>query len=218
MSRSIRTSAVIVALIGISTLLYSAFVPLSEKYLMRQLQQNPISLHVVHVQQKKVTSCGEAVITVAYNYVYPQNPIQELDVIAYATPLGYYTDSHIPFTSPADMVKIARHYAKDVSGGRVITQEQGLILLIQKLQNNEPIIIDVLTQLNDPSSGAHFILVTGMSLDSDHENAILIYYNNPLTARNESAPWVGADGIWNSWQTNGDPGGSGWWMVIHAQE
>ena len=153
-----------------------------------------------------------------YNYAYPDSKIKEVDVITYATDLGYYVDDTPPFTSPADMVKIAKHYVADVSSGRVTTQAQGLIVLFQKLQNNEPIIIDIQTRLNDPSSGAHFVVVTGISLAEDDQNTILIHYNNPLTARNEAAPWAGTEGVWHAWQNNHDPGGAGWWMAIHAPQ
>lgn len=36
----------------------------------------------------------------------------------------------------------------------------------------------------------------------------------PLTGTRESATWSGAEGIWNAWQNNGDPGGPGWWLSI----
>jgi hypothetical protein len=35
-----------------------------------------------------------------------------------------------------------------------------------------------------------------------------------LTGTKESADWAGREGVWNAWQNNGDPGGSGWWLVI----
>ena len=216
MKKSVRTSLAIFALFCISSLLYSGFEPLPEDYMIRQLQQEPLNLQIEPIQQKKITSCGEAAITMAYNYANPEEPVKELDVVAFATQKGYYTDDRQPFTSPADMVKIAKYYADDVTDGRVATQERGLALLIQKLRNNEPVIIDVLTRLDDPYSGAHFVLVTGMSTDPDHEGVVIIHYNNPLTARNESARWDGKGGVWNAWQNNDDPGGSGWWMVIHS--
>lgn len=114
----------------------------------------------------------------------------------------------------ACVVKIARYYADDVSSGRVHTIEKGLALLVTKLQNDEPVIIDVLTYLDDPSSSAHFIVVTGVSMDPNRAGAIIIHYNNPLTGRSESAYWEGDGGIWNAWQNNPDLGGPGWWMVI----
>lgn len=216
MKKSVRTSIVILALAMVGVLLYSGFVPLSEAYVIRQLQQGPLILPLGPVQQSQVTSCGEAAITMTYNHAYPENPIAERDVIAYATEMGYFTADRPPFTSPANMVKIAERFADQVSSGRVITQEQGLLLLFQNLQKNEPVIIDVLTRLNDPTSSAHFIVVTGISTDEDQEDAILIHYNNPLTGQKESAAWAGAEGVWNAWQKNGDPGGAGWWMTIGA--
>ena len=216
MKKSARTSLLIIGLASISALLYSGFVPLSEAYVVRQVQSNSLILPVQPIQQRQGTSCGEAAITMAYNYAYPHTPIQESDVIAYATQLGYFTFDHPPFTSPTNMVKIAENYIDEVSSGRVMTKQQGLVVLFQKLQNNEPIIVDVLTRLNDPSSGAHFVVVTGMSIDQSREDAIIIHYNNPLTAQSESAPWAGTEGVWNAWQNNGDPGGAGWWMTIRA--
>jgi hypothetical protein len=216
MNKSIRASVTILALVCIGTLLYSAFAPLSEKYLIRQIKQDSLILPVEPIQQRKITSCGEAAIVMTYNQAYPKNPLKEMNVIAYATEMGYYLDDRPPFTSPTDMVKIAKYYTDEVSSGRVITQAQGLALLVQKLHKNEPIIIDVLTRLDDPQSGAHFVVVTGISIDKDNGNTIIIHYNNPLTARNESASWAGTGGIWNAWQNNGDPGGSGWWMTIRA--
>ena len=51
-------------------------------------------------------------------------------------------------------------------------------------------------------------------MDPKHAGGVVIYYNDPLTAHNESAPWSDAGGIWNAWQNNGDPDGAGWWLVI----
>ena len=216
MKKSIRTSVVILALASVGALLYSGFAPLSEASLIRQLKQQGLMLQVEPILQVQVTSCGEAAFTMAYNYAYPENPILEWDVLAYATEKGYFTPDRLPFTSPADMVKIARNYTDEVSNGRVMTQVQGLRLLVQKLQNNEPVIIDVRTRLDDPTAGAHFVVMTGISIDPNSENTILIHYNDPLTGRTEFAPWASEDGIWNAWQNNDDPGGSGWWMTIHA--
>jgi hypothetical protein len=218
MKKSTRTSVVILALVCIGAVLYSGFIPLSEKFLSRPLQQGPLILSVQPIQQSQVTSCGEAAITMAYNHAYPQTPVQESNVIAYATEMGYFTADRPPFTSPASMLKIAKHYTDEVSSGRALTQSRGLALLFQKIQNNEPVIIDVLTRLSDPDSGAHFVVVTGVSLDESNGNTILIHYNNPLTGLGETAPWSGTDGLWKAWQKNGDPGGAGWWMAIDASE
>lgn len=213
-----RTSLVILALISMGAVLYSGFIPLSEKSVIGQLQEQPLILLVTPLLQEQVTSCGEAAITMAYNYTYPEAPMQESNVIAYATKMGYFTADRPPFTSPANMLNIAKHYTDKVSSGRILTESQGLMLLFQKIQNNEPIVIDVLTRLHDPDSGAHFVVVTGISLDETHEDTILIHYNNPLTGQGESAPWSGTDGLWNAWQKNGDPGGAGWWMAFDAPE
>jgi len=207
------------ALVCVSSLLNTGFVPLpDDDYPTREPQSEPVRLLVEPLQQKKITSCGEAAITMAFNYLYPQNPLKELDVIAFAMENEYYIDNRRPYTSPENMAKIAKHYADGVSTGRVTTQEQGLALLIQKLLNGEPVIIDALTRLSNPYSGAHFVVVTGISMNSDRKGVVIIYYNDPLTARNESAPWDGRGGVWDAWQNNDDPGGSGWWMTIHATE
>jgi hypothetical protein len=216
MKKSVRTSIMVLALASVGVLLYSGFVPLSEVYVIRQLQKGSLILPLEPIQQSQVTSCGEAAVTMVYNHAYPEKRIGEQDVIAYATEMGYFTADRSPFTSPTNMVKIAENYADEVSSGRVLTQEQGLLLLFQKLEKNEPVIIDVLTRLNDPNSTAHFIAVTGISIDAAQDNAILIHYNNPLTGQKESAYWAGTEGIWNAWQKNGDPGGAGWWLTIGA--
>ena len=225
-TRSIRTLIVIV-IVCVSSLLSSGFTSLPvEEQLIHQLELGPLSLPVKPIQQKKITSCGEAAMTMAYNYAYPQVPLKELDVIAFSMANRYYVDNHPPFTSPENMVKIAKYYTDDlneystsaVDSGNVTMQEQGLKLLMGKLQNNKPVIIDVLTHLNNRYSGAHFVLVTGMSMDSKHVGVIMIHYNDPLTAHNESAPWSGKAGVWNAWQNNGDPGGAGWWLTISPQE
>ena len=78
----------------------------------------------------------------------------------------------------------------------------------------EPVIIDVLARLYDPDSGAHFILVTGVSADPKRGNAIMIHYNDPLSGKAWISRWDGGEGIWHAWKNNGDPGGSGWWLVI----
>lgn len=179
-----------------------------------RLQQDPVSLQVDVTQQSGGTSCGEAVIAMVYNYAYPQTPIGEQEVIEYAAAHGYYTEDFPPFTSPANMVKIADYYADDVSTGTVTTSRQGVALLMRKLRNGEPVIMDVLSNFKDPESEAHFVVVTGMSVDQNRDNAIIIHYNDPLTGTRESADWAGNKGVWNAWQNNRDPGGSGWWLVI----
>jgi hypothetical protein len=183
-------------------------------YSSTRLQQEPILLDVPALAQSQGTSCGEAVIAMAYNYAYPETPISEAEVIAYASENGYFTEDTEPFTSPANMVKITRHYAGQYDSGRVISSYDGLALLVRHLRAGQPVIIDVITYLDDPQSDAHFVLVTGISVDPADANAITIHYNNPLTGQKESAPWNGDAGIWHAWQNNPDPGGPGWWLVI----
>jgi hypothetical protein len=150
----------------------------------------------------------------AYNYAYPETKIGEQEVIDYALAEGYYTEDETPFTSPTDMVKIAEHYADSVTTGKVKTADDGLELLTQKLTGGDPVIIDSFARLYDPESGAHFIVVTGLEIDSKNPNKTRIYFNDPLTGTNRWGYWLGIEGVWNAWQNNGDPGGSGWWMMI----
>lgn len=204
----------IVSLIGIGALALAAFTQMIGQYSISRLQQEPLDMKVDPILQSQSTSCGEAVIVMAYNHAYPQTPLNEPTVIDYATAHGYFTPGVPPFTSPENMVKIARYYADDVSSGTVRDSDGGLSLLIRKLRSGEPVIIDVLSNFSDPGSEAHFILVTGISIDSARGNAIIIHYNDPLTGTQESGDWAGSEGVWNAWQNNGDPGGPGWWMVI----
>jgi hypothetical protein len=184
------------------------------QYSTSQLKQEPLSLPVPVLLQSRGTSCGEAVIAMTYNYAHPDIPITEQQVIEYAAANGYFTEDLPPFTSPANMVKIAENYADDVSTGTVITSGQGLSLLKQKLGNGEPVIIDVLSDFSDPESEAHFVVVTGISVDPTGDNSVIIHYNDPLTGTQETNDWDGTQGVWNAWWTNGDPGGAGWWLVI----
>jgi len=169
------------------------------------------------VQQSSGTSCGEAVIAMAYNFAYPLAIISEGEVIEYALANGYYTPEHFPYTSPASMVKIAEYYAGDIDHGTVLTQSQGLSLLLSRLRQSEPVTIDVLSNFSDPESEAHFIVVTGISVDTQRQNAVVVHYNEPLTGTKKSSDWSGSQGVWNAWQNNGDPGGAGWWLVISPE-
>jgi hypothetical protein len=179
-----------------------------------RLQQDPLNLQVDVLRQSTGTSCGEAVIAMVYNYAYPQTPINEQEVIEYAAGHGYYTEDFAPFTSPANMVKIAQRYAEEISTGRVSNSGQGLALLMRKLRGGQPVVIDVLFKLNDPEPETHFVVVTGISVDPNGGNVVIIHYNDPLTGTKESAGWAGDQGVWKAWQNNRDPAGSGWWLVI----
>jgi hypothetical protein len=204
----------IIGLICVAGLLLAGFTQVRGRYSLSQLQQEPLDVPVPVMRQSLSTSCGEAVIAMTYNYAYPATPISEQQVIEYAAANGYYTADLYPYTSPASMVKIADYYADDVSSGRVVSAGQGLSLLIQKLRDGEPVIIDVLSNFGNPESEAHFVVVTGVSTDSSRGEAVVIHYNDPLTGTQESADWAGSEGVWNAWLTNGDPGGAGWWLVI----
>ena len=196
--------------------LYASLSQLMGQASVSRLQQEPLNLQVDVFQQSNGTSCGEAVIAMVYNYAYSQTPISEQEVIEYAAGHGYYTEDFPPFTSPANIVKIAHYYADDISTGHVTHSGQGLALLMRKLRNSEPVVIDVFSRLDDPESETHFVVVTGISVDPNRENAIIIHYNDPLTGTKESADWGGGQGVWNAWQNNRDPDGSGWWLVISA--
>ena len=208
----------IIGLIWIAALALAAFRQTLQQSAIQNLQQQPLRIEVEPIRQSKPTSCGEAVIVMAYNYAYPGIPVSEQDLIEYATSQGYFTEELSPFTSPDDMLKIARHYTDQISAGNVFSPEQGLYLLIQRLRAREPVIIDVLSNFSDPESEAHFIVITGISTDSNRENAIVIHYNDPLTGTKEMDDWSGDQGVWNAWQKNGDPGGAGWWMVISPSQ
>jgi Papain-like cysteine protease AvrRpt2 len=207
-------SRTILSLLCVGGLMLIGFTQALGQYSLAQLQTKPVNLPVPALKQSRGTSCGEAVIVMTYNYAYPATPITEQQVIEYATANGYFTEDLPPFTSPGDMVKIAEYYADNVTAGRVLSAGQGLSLLIQRLRGSEPVIIDVLSNFSDPQSEAHFVVVTGISLDSARNNAVIIQYNDPLTGTTESADWEGSQGVWNAWWTNVDPGGAGWWLVI----
>lgn len=209
-----RSHLTVVVLIAIAGLLLAGFTQIRGRYSLSQLQQEPLDLPVPVLRQSRSTSCGEAVIVMTYNYAYPATPIGEEEVIEYAAAHGYFTEDLSPFTSPANMVKIANHYADSVSSGRVFSSSQGLALLVQHLRRGDPVIIDVLSNFRDPQSEAHFVVVTGVSVDPNRNNAVVIHYNDPLTGTKDSGDWEGSEGVWNAWLTNGDPGGAGWWMVI----
>lgn len=202
------------ALVCIGGLVLAGFTQVFGGTSIDQLKRQPLGLDVPVLKQAWSTSCGEAVIAMVHTYAYPQTPLSEQEVIEFAAAHGYYTPTKPPFTSPASMVKIAEHYAKDVSAGTVATSAEGLALLIDKLKQGEPVIIDVLSNFSDPESEAHYIVVTGISMDPSGEDRVMIHYNDPLTGTKESAEWDGSHGVWNAWLTNGDPGGAGWWLVI----
>ena len=204
------------SLLTIGALVTSAFIPAAdESYWARQLRlHGEMNLPVDVLRQSRPTSCGEAVIVMAYNYAYPETPLTEEEVIDYAVGAGYYTERKFPYTSPENMLKIAENYAGVVQTGAVMDKDAALDLLLDKLTGVDRILIDVLTLLYDPDSGAHFVLVTGIAYDPQKPNDTRIYYNDPLTGENRANYWEGGEGIWNAWQNNGDPGGAGWWMAI----
>jgi hypothetical protein len=184
------------------------------QFSLSALQEKPLYLPVPVFQQSRSTSCGEAVIAMTYNFIHPNGPLSEEEVIEFALENEYFDEAISPFTSPANMVKIAKHYTKDVSSGAVATPERGLSLLYDNLRRGVPVIIDVLSNFSDPESEAHFIVVTGLSVDASRDNVVVVHYNDPLTGTQETGDWLGEQGVWNAWITNNDPGGPGWWLVI----
>ena len=218
MKKSPSIQLIIFNLFCIGALLSLGFTSAADKgegYWERQLRlRGKMNLPVEPTLQLRKTSCGEAAITMAYNYAYPETEISEQEVIDFALPEGYYTEKDAPFTTPADMTKIADHYADSLSIGRVKTAEEGLDLLKKKLTSGDPVMIDSLARLYDPDSGAHFVLVTGLAIDGKNPNKTRIYFNDPLTGTNRWGYWLGIEGVWNAWKNNGDPDGSGWWMMI----
>ena len=207
----------LIGLLSVGALIFAGFTQVTARNAISQLQTEPILLDVPTVKQASGTSCGEAVIAMTYNYAYAETVINEAEVTQYAIANGYYTPDTFPYTSPASMVKIAEHYATNVDHGTVRTQSQGLALLLSRLRRGEPVTIDVLSNFSDPSSEAHFIVVTGISMDTQRGNAVVIHYNDPLTGTKQSSDWAGSTGVWNAWQRNGDPGGAGWWLVISPE-
>jgi uncharacterized protein YvpB len=176
-----------------------------------------VLLDVNPIQQSLTTSCGEAAIAMAYQYADKGSILDEESIVEYAMAEGLYTPDAAPFTSPAAMVAIGRHFAGTVETRNVFSRREGLAILEQELQAGQPVIIDVTTFLGDTRSGAHFVLVTGVSTDPQ-SGITTITFNNPLTGQQQAAAWDGSDGVWNSWQNNRDPGGTGWWMVLPVDQ
>ncbi|HEY2981537.1 MAG TPA: hypothetical protein VGJ22_10175, partial [Anaerolineales bacterium] len=119
----------LIILIG---LILAGFAYMQGQYLTWRLQRGPLDLPVPAMAQSRTTSCGEAAFVMTHNYASPETPISEAEVIQYAEVQGYFTEDLPPFTSPANMVKIARHYTNDISTGSVVNASQGLALLAQR--------------------------------------------------------------------------------------
>lgn len=178
------------------------------------LERQPLLLNVPAIRQAALTSCGEAAIAMAYNFLHPESLLAERDIIETAAANGYFTERRYPFTSPENMANIARQYSTGVSSGIVHDPDTALALLKSQLRRGYPVIIDVLVRRYEPGSGAHFVVVTGLSIEPKRGNAVVVHFNEPLTGTEETARWAGPEGVWNAWQKNGDPGGSGWWLVL----
>ena len=72
-----RSRLKMVGLVGIGALALAAFSQIMQQSSIMRLQQEPLDLQVDAIQQSESTSCGEAVIAMAYNYAHPQTPINE---------------------------------------------------------------------------------------------------------------------------------------------
>ena len=212
-ARNLPTLAVVLSLLASVAFVETGSAQAEDPRSEGPTQPGDLKLVVPPIQQSRTTSCGEAAIAMAYDYAYPEDAISEEPVIEYAKSEGLYTPQFAPFTSPVHMVTIAQDFAGQVETGNVKSSAEGLTLLTQELQVGQPVIIDITTYLGDLSSGAHFVLVTGLSIDPLNGTST-ISYDNPLTGELESANWAGSEGVWNAWESNGDPGGSGWWLVI----
>ena len=78
----------IISLIGMGALVLAGFRQMIGQYSISRLQQEPLNLQVPVLKQSSGTSCGEAVIAMAYNYAHLQTPIAEQEVIEYAAAQG----------------------------------------------------------------------------------------------------------------------------------
>lgn len=142
----------------IGLLVFAGVNAIANQISLSQLKTVPLVLDVRVARQSFGTSCGEAVIAMVLNYAFPESPISEAQIIEYASANGYFTEGVPPYTSPANMVTIARYYARHVDSGTVINAGQGLSLVMQRLGRGEPVIIDVLSNFSNPESEAHFIV------------------------------------------------------------
>ena len=81
-------------------------------------------------------------------------------------------------------------------------------------KQGNPVAIDVFTVLNDPNSGQHFVVVTGISSDPNNGNVLMVTYIDPFTGAEETATW---DQLWTAWSTNNDANGTGngWWLTFN---
>ncbi len=149
-----------------------------------------VHLHLAPIEQAEATSCGEAALTMAYNYAHPHAGIGERAFIDYAESKGLFTPRRAPFTSPANMVTIAQHFAGLVLTGNVASAKEGLGLLWQQLEAGRPVVIDITMRLDDPELGAHFVVITGLSVDP-LKGKTTVNYNNPLVGEANSADWDG---------------------------
>ncbi len=167
------------------------------------------------------TSCGPTTYAMGATYSYGTN-FNPQTVAQFAADQGWYlpNDPKGVYTSPANMYKIAKHYAKQQGHpspktGNITSSAQAQDLLREQLRRDRPVIVDVTTRFEQQPAPAHFVLVTG--IDSDGT----VYFNDPLTETD--AGYVGGtarstswENFWWSWWNNNDANktGNGWWMVL----
>src|SRR5512139_4056420 len=99
------------ALVAIGGPVYTGVARMDENAIGQRVDEQPLHLIVRPVRQSEVNSCGEAAILMAYNYANPDTTLNEGLIIDYSKSMGYYTRDRFPFTSPANMVKIARNFS-----------------------------------------------------------------------------------------------------------
>jgi hypothetical protein len=175
-------------------------------------------------QQPTSETCGEAAFVMAWNYAHPDQMLDLNTVIALAIQNGWYIpgDPVGVYTSPAHMQEMASHYATQNNAltpgtGQMVDEQQALLFLFSQIIMGRPVVVDVNTIIGDTQSGAHFVVVTGISL-IDGE----IEYNDPYgyigptehQADKKRERWTT---FWESWRNNGDDNnkGNGWYMVVY---
>jgi RHS repeat-associated protein len=175
-------------------------------------------LHVDMVKQDpENTYCGQASYTMAYNYAHPSSPTTQDAVIKDAEDNDWHTEGY-PFTSPANMEKMAGSYGNYqtgyVSSGAV--GGDALKLIMGQIQSGNTVIVDYSTHPSNNAASidpmdSHFVVVTGFSIDGSGN--VSVTYNDPYSGEEVTKPW---DIFSTTWLNNGDDGGAGngWWLVV----
>ena len=186
------------------------------------------SLNVQTLQQDPLPSsnCGETSIAMAYDFAHNSNMTVK-NATDDATNWGLYTKNNPPFTSTAQMVSIAQHYAGDTQSGHVDANdpEAGMKLIMGQIQKGNPVIVDYsehpsATNTDLDANHAHYVVVTGFSIDSRKDEQLSITYNDPEYGKSTTTDWKTFQNTWyhnNDYNIPGDNAGNGWWMVIPHQ-